>query len=96
MYRQAVGTEDSYMGMGDKDPGSNSCEDLLLRVKLPGGSMKDLDLEVQSTYLKLQTAQYKLNLYLPNKVDEKRGNAKWDSKTEELNIYMPIIREDPF
>ena len=26
IYKQAIGTEDAFLGMGDKDPSSTSCE----------------------------------------------------------------------
>jgi len=48
LYRQAVGTEDAYLGSNDKDPSSTCCEGMILRVELPGTpSMADIDLDVQ-------------------------------------------------
>ena len=77
-----------------KDPSSHDCEDLTLRIELPGtGGMGELDLDVKETVLKLRSPVYKLNLYLPHKVDDKKGSAKWDSKTEVLKVTLPIIRD---
>ena len=38
-YKQAVETQDAFLGMGDKDPSSTQCEDIVLRVELPGTYM---------------------------------------------------------
>ena len=48
---------------------------------------------MQSTYIRLESPLYKLTVYLPHKVDEERGKAKWDKHKENLNIYLPIIRK---
>jgi len=94
MYRQAVGTEHAYLGSEDKDPSSTCCEDLILRIELPGtNSMAELDLDVQATYVRLESPLYKIAVYLPHKVDEERGKAKWDKHKENLTIYLPIIRK---
>ena len=38
LYKQAISTADNYLGMAyvHKDPGSLSCEDLVVRIELPG------------------------------------------------------------
>eukprot|EP00238_Polyblepharides_amylifera_P006312 CAMPEP_0196581896 /NCGR_PEP_ID=MMETSP1081-20130531/36260_1 /TAXON_ID=36882 /ORGANISM="Pyramimonas amylifera, Strain CCMP720" /LENGTH=177 /DNA_ID=CAMNT_0041902291 /DNA_START=117 /DNA_END=650 /DNA_ORIENTATION=+ len=95
LYRQAVGTEDAYLGMSGKDPSSTCCEEIILRVDLPGtASMAELELDVQATYIRLESPLYKLAMYLPHTVDSEKGQAKWDSKKEALSIIMPIIRKD--
>lgn len=95
LYRQAVGTEDAYLGSNDKDPSSTCCEDIVLRVELPGTQkIGDLDLDVQATHVRLESALYKLSMYLPHRVDEEKGAAKWDSKKETLTITLRIIRPD--
>eukprot|EP00873_Tetraselmis_striata_P024139 jgi/Tetstr1/444403/TSEL_032292.t1 len=95
IYKQAVQTQDTYLGMGDKDPSSTQCEDLLLRIELPGvGSVQELDLEVKPTYIKLYSAKYKLAMYLPHKVDDQKSSAKWDAKKAELRVTLRIVRED--
>ena len=35
LYGQAVGTEDVYLGLSDRDPSSNHCGSLLVKVTLP-------------------------------------------------------------
>jgi len=73
---------------------------MILRVELPGTtSMADIDLDVQATYIRLESSHYKLAMYLPHKVDEEKGQAKWDKVKEVINITLPIIRpslEDQF
>ena len=56
LYKQAVATEDVYLGMSDKDPSSTSCEDLVLKVYLEGTqSMSELDLDVEDTHVKVRS-----------------------------------------
>jgi hypothetical protein len=35
-------------------------------------------------------------VYLPHKVNDEKGKAKWDKAKKALFITLPIIREDPF
>ena len=67
----------------------------MVRISLPNTkSAAELDLDVQATYLRLTSIDYRLAIYLPHKVDHEKGSAKWDSKTEALSISLPILRED--
>eukprot|EP00884_Botryococcus_braunii_P021091 jgi/Botrbrau1/7666/Bobra.0159s0108.1 len=36
LFKQTVEATDAYLGLGNKDPSSNCCEDLVLRIDLPG------------------------------------------------------------
>lgn len=38
----------------------------------------------------------KLSMYLPHKVDEDKGKAKWDKDKKVLSVTLPIIRDDEF
>lgn len=97
LYKQAVATEDVYLGLSGKDPSSTDCEDLVLKIFLDGTrSLSELELEVEDTYVKVRSPKYKLSLHLPHKTDSKKGSAKWDKKTETLIIKLRILREDPF
>ena len=97
LYKQAVATQDVYLGLSDKDPSSTSCEDLVLKIFLEGTeSMSELELDVEDTYVKIRSSRYKLGLHLPHKTDSKKGSAKWDKKAETLTITLRIVREDPF
>eukprot|EP00899_Mesostigma_viride_P014880 jgi/Mesvir1/23393/Mv21088-RA.1 len=97
IYRQAVGTEDAYLGMGMKDPSSTSCETLVLKVDLPGAkSLKEIDLDVHKNHVHVSTPSFLLSTYLPHNVDDKRGKAQWDKDKNVLTVMMPIIREFDF
>jgi len=97
LYKQAVATEDVYLGLSGKDPSSTDCEDLVLKVELRGTqSMAELELDVEDTYVKIRSPKYKLGLHLPHKTDSKKGSAKWDKEKETLTVTLRIVREDPF
>ncbi|QDZ25597.1 PIH1 CS-like domain-containing protein [Chloropicon primus] len=97
LYKQAVATEDVYLGLSGKDPSSTDCEDLVLKVFLDGTrSLSELELDVEDTYVKVRSPKYKLSLHLPHKTDSKKGSAKWDKQSETLVITLRIVREDPF
>ena len=99
MHRQNITTADAYLGIPyvHKDPGSVDCEEMTIKIQLPGTkNVSELDLDVQATYLRLSSEKYKLNTYLPAKVDEKRGSAKWDARKETLSVVLPLVKEDPW
>lgn len=50
------------------------------------------DEDIMMTLLKTNplTPYSKLMLPLPDRVHDKKGKAKWDSKTETLSITLPI------
>ena len=54
-YRQAVGTEDVFLGLGDRHPGSSSCTHMTVKVTFPGHQMKDLDLDVTKHKLRAES-----------------------------------------
>ena len=35
LFKQHVGTEDVFLGLSDRDPSSNHCDSLLVKVSLP-------------------------------------------------------------
>ena len=93
LYMQRVGTEDVYLGLSDLDPSSRSCQDLLIKIVLPGTKQGDITLDVEATVLKLQAPNYALILPLPHTVQEKNGNAKWDNFKNTLTVSLPIIKD---
>ncbi len=54
LYKQRVGTEDIYLGMSGKDVSSNSCDELVMKIKLPGTHIKEIALDVKEQSLHLQ------------------------------------------
>jgi len=96
MFRQKVGAQDVYLGMSDIDPSSNKCQELLMKIKLPNTTFKDVALDVTEQAVCVQSSKYFLYHILPYPVNEKEGKAQWLSDKNILQITLPIIREDPF
>lgn len=94
VYKQHVGAEDVYLGMGDVDPSSSSCDGMVVKIVLPGQQFQELDLDVKEHSVEVTSPEYRLATYLPHKVDHKSGKAKWDPKASTLSITLPIIRDD--
>ena len=92
-YKQAVSVADAFLGMAhNKDPGTRSCEELVLIIDLPGvKTTHELDLDVRRDRLRLRGDVYKLSLYLPHAVDAANGVARWDAEKETLEITARIL-----
>merc|ERR1711907_579324 len=94
-YKQRVSSEDAYLGINGRDPGSHCCEDLVIKIKLEGVDAIDMiSLDVTKNTLRVSTPTHRLAMYLPTEVKDKEGNAKWDSDTNELRLTLPIIHAD--
>ena len=92
-YKQAVGTEDTYLGMSDKSPGSFDCTHLVVKVHFPNSKMRDLDLDVTKNRIKVESRTLRLFTYLPVNVFHEKGSAKFDTKKEVLTVTLPIDDE---
>ena len=97
VFRQAITMQEGY-GMAldpmAKDPGSASCETLVMKIKLPGvDSAAKLDLDVTAKRVRLRSAKYALSEPLPEAVDADNGAAKFDKETCTLTLSLPIVRE---
>ncbi|KAJ4455730.1 putative protein PIH1D3 [Paratrimastix pyriformis] len=55
LYKQHVTAEDVYLGLGGKDPSSAQCEDLVVKIDLPGDRMADVNLDLTSDTLVLRS-----------------------------------------
>ena len=94
VYKQNVSPQDMFLGVDpERHPGVSCSDALLLKVQLPGTKLADIELDVRSTFVRVQAPQFKLKAWLPEKVDETKGNAKWDGDSETLIVTLPIIRE---
>ena len=94
-YKQRVRSEDMFLGIDGKDPGSHCCEDLIVTVMLPGvKAMAEISLDVTKNTLRASTPQHKLAMYLPHTVRDKDGSAQWDSDKCELRLTLPIDHVD--
>ena len=92
IYKQHVGAEDVYLGMGNTTPSTISAGYLVVHIDFPGQKMKDLDLKVEKQKIVAQSPKHRLCTYLPHEVDDQKGNAKWDGKKGRLSITLPIVR----
>lgn len=94
-YRQAVGTEDVFLQMGNRTGSSASCEDLVLEISLPGEEMSadKMQLDLQETELDLGTCLYRLRLPLPHPVDVDRCKAKYDNELKKMQLTLRLKRE---
>jgi len=92
-YKQQVGTEDTFLGLGDKSPASSSCSHLVIKVHFPGSTMKDLDLDVTKNRIKAESKTHKLFTYLPVTVNSEKGKAQFDKQKELLTVTLPIVNE---
>lgn len=94
-YVQRVRSEDMFLGMAGKTPSLSHSDGLEVIVSLPGAAFKDISLQITSTRVEVMTEEFKLDLYLPNTVNEKDGNAKWNASTSELALSLPIVHQFP-
>ena len=82
--------------MSGRDPSSMSCEDLVVKVFLPNTKFASVQLEVTPTQMLVSAPQFLLELDLPQKVDDKQGNAKWLASSSVLEVVLPIVRGEEF
>lgn len=92
-YKQSVGTEDTFLGLGDKTPLTSDCTHIVVKIHFPGSSMKELELDVKKNRLRASSRTHRLFTYLPVDVDDVNGKAIFDNKKEVLTITLPIIRD---
>lgn len=55
LHGQLVGTEDVYLGMSEKTPSSLHCDRMVVRVRLPGERLADIDLDVTEQKVTLRS-----------------------------------------
>ncbi|KAI8427930.1 hypothetical protein MSG28_002264 [Choristoneura fumiferana] len=92
-YRQAVTAEDVFLQIGPKTPSSNSCEDLIVRIKLPGDKKENTELTVDRSSIFVHSSQHALKLDLPHEIDPDLSKANWDSAEETLVLTLRLQRE---
>jgi len=94
VYKQRISPEDLFLGIDPiRHPGTACSDEIVLKIKLPGARMADIDLDVRPTFVRMQAPKYKLKAYLPERVDEQRGHAKWDGAKEELVVTLPVVAQ---
>jgi len=54
-YFQFVGSEDIFLGMGTKDPGTSSSDGIKIKIILPNEKMSDIEIDIQKEIVNLST-----------------------------------------
>jgi hypothetical protein len=97
LFKQKIGTEEVFLGVSGTTPLSSHCSSLLVKVELPGATMKDVELDVTDEgRFMVSTGTFLLNTFLPMKVVSKQGSAKFDSKEKILSVTLPIQQSEIF
>ncbi|XP_068718185.1 dynein axonemal assembly factor 6-like [Montipora capricornis] len=96
VFKQAITSEDMYLQMSGRNPSTASCEDLVIKIKLPDTEYSEVNLDVTDTFLDCRTPKYKLGLHLPHRVDSKNGKAQWDKSKQLLTVTLRSVREYDF
>ncbi len=96
MLKQKVGSEDVFLGMSGVQNSAAHCDSMIIKVKLPGSSLADIDLDVTEMQIRVSSSAYRLSTFLPQKVKHKEGKAEWDSAECVLTVTLPLVPADPF
>lgn len=97
-YKQAVTTEDLYLGMSNKSPATASCEDIVLEIKLPDETVgiEMMTLNVTEKEVHFASPQYKTTIPLPYSVDPNQGKAVYNNDHKILKLTLRMKRELDF
>jgi hypothetical protein len=58
VFKQKVTTEEMFLQMGNKTPATSSCEDMVVKIKLPGvQKLSDIDLNLYEKFLDCRTSK---------------------------------------
>lgn len=85
-----------YFQIGPKTPSSASCENLIVRIKMPGDKKENVDLSVDTMSVTVNSSQYSLSLPLPHEINPDASKANWDSLDETLLLTLKLQREFDF
>ncbi|KAJ3177723.1 Protein pih1d3 [Geranomyces variabilis] len=85
-YSQRVSAEDMYLPSSSTTmcKSVHDADSLSIAIELPETRLADVDLEVSQWELNVRTPLYRLQLPLPNPVDDKRGKAVWEKEQARL------------
>ncbi|CAG4944655.1 unnamed protein product [Colias eurytheme] len=95
-YQQSVTAEDVFLQIGPKTTSSASCENLIVRIKMPGDKKENIDLSVDTTSVTVSSSQYHLRLPLPHGINPDISKANWDTSEETLVLTLKLDREFDF
>lgn len=97
--QQTVGTEDVFLGLSDKDPGSAHWESIMVKVKLPNTKFANVILDIigpEKQILVVQAPNYYLKKILPYPAIKEKAKAKFDSDKCILSISLPVVKKTAF
>ena len=58
IYKQSLTSEEVFLQMGNKNPSSTSCEDMIVKIQLTGvAKINDIEINVYDKYLDCRTSQ---------------------------------------
>ena len=58
IYKQRLTSEELFLQMGNKTPATSSCEDMVVKIKLPGvATVAEIDLNVHEKFLDCATSK---------------------------------------
>jgi len=83
-----------YLGLSDKDPSSNCCDSIVVKVKLPDTEFKNVQLDIINGVLIVQAPEFALKKVLGFNVDKTKGKAQFDSDKSMLNVTLPVIKKE--
>lgn len=92
-YKQSIGTQDTFLGLGDKTPLTSDCTHLVVKIHFPGATVKDINVDIKNTRLLATSKTHRLFTYLPVDVDDANGKAEFDKAKEVLTLTLPIVHE---
>ncbi|KOB73854.1 Uncharacterized protein OBRU01_10035 [Operophtera brumata] len=95
-YQQAVTAEDVFLQIGPKTPSSASCENLIVRIKMPGDKKENVDLAVTTDSVTVNSSRHSLTLPLPHGINPDQSKASWDTDQETLVLTLKLDREFDF
>jgi len=94
VFKQNVTPEDFFLGVDPlRHPGVSCSDSLILKVSLPEAKLADIDLDVRPTCVRISAPKHKVKVQLAERVDEQKGNAKWDAEKFVLSVTLPIIHD---
>ncbi|XP_034829011.1 dynein axonemal assembly factor 6 [Maniola hyperantus] len=95
-YLQSVSAEDVFLQMGPKTPSSASCENLVVKIKMPGDKKENVHLSVDTSCVTINSSRHHLRLPLPHDINPDTSRATWDTEEETLILTLKLEREFDF
>ncbi|XP_059060582.1 dynein axonemal assembly factor 6 [Achroia grisella] len=95
-YQQSVTAEDVFLQIGPKTPSSASCENLIVKIKMPGDKKENVDLSVDTSSISINSSRYTLRLPLPHSINPDASKANWNTTEETLILSLKLEREFDF